>query len=55
VLDEAHHMLPETWGHTGAALPRWVSETIIVTVHPGHLVFGRTFCRNTHVRSSTSS
>lgn len=37
VLDEAHHMLPETWGHTGSALPRHISETIFVTVHPSHL------------------
>ena len=37
VLDEAHHMLPETWGHTAAALPRKLGETILVTVHPGHV------------------
>jgi hypothetical protein len=37
VLDEAHHMLPDTWGHTGAALPRKVAETILVTVHPEHV------------------
>jgi hypothetical protein len=37
VLDEAHHMLPETWGHTGSALPRSVSESIFVTVHPSHV------------------
>lgn len=37
VLDEAHHMLPDTWGHTAAALPRTLSETILVTVHPSHV------------------
>lgn len=37
VLDEAHHMLPDTWGHTAVALPRKLGETIIVTVHPGHV------------------
>jgi hypothetical protein len=37
VLDEAHHMLPETWGHTGSALPHRISETIFVTVHPSHI------------------
>jgi hydroxymethylpyrimidine pyrophosphatase-like HAD family hydrolase len=37
VLDEAHHMLPDTWGHTGSALPRKLAETILVTVHPDHL------------------
>lgn len=37
VLDEAHHMLPDTWGHTAAALPRKLGETILVTVHPGHV------------------
>ncbi|MBL8538738.1 MAG: HAD family hydrolase [Betaproteobacteria bacterium] len=37
VLDEAHHMLPDTWGHTAVALPRKLGETILVTVHPGHV------------------
>jgi hydroxymethylpyrimidine pyrophosphatase-like HAD family hydrolase len=37
VLDEAHHMLPDTWGHTGSALPRKLAETILVTVHPDHV------------------
>jgi hypothetical protein len=35
VLDEAHHMLPSTWGHTGSALP--LTETILITVHPAHV------------------
>ena len=37
VLDEAHHMLPDTWGHTGSALPHRLGETILVTVHPDHV------------------
>jgi len=37
VLDEAHHMLPHTWGHAGSALPREIGELILVTVHPGHV------------------
>ena len=37
VLDEAHHMLPDTWGHAGAVLPLKLHETILITVHPGHV------------------
>jgi hypothetical protein len=37
VLDEAHHMLPQSWGHAGSTLPRRVGETILVTVHPDHV------------------
>ncbi|MCG3200447.1 MAG: HMP-PP phosphatase [Gammaproteobacteria bacterium] len=37
VLDEAHHMLPQTWGHIASALPRRLGETILVTVHPDHV------------------
>lgn len=37
VLDEAHHMLPSTWGHTASTLPRRLGETILVTVHPDHI------------------
>jgi hydroxymethylpyrimidine pyrophosphatase-like HAD family hydrolase len=37
VLDEAHHMLPDTWGHTGSALPQQLGETLLVTVHPEHV------------------
>ena len=37
VLDEAHHMLPNTWGHTGLALPQQLGETLLVTVHPDHV------------------
>lgn len=38
VLDEAHHMLPGTWGHATAVLPMRLHETILVTVHPDHVV-----------------
>lgn len=37
VLDEAHHMLPDTWGHAGSALPQRLGETILVTVHADHV------------------
>lgn len=37
LLDEAHHMLPDTWGHSGNSLPRVLGETILVTVHPDHI------------------
>lgn len=37
VLDEAHHLLPDTWGHTGSALPQRMGETLLVTVHPDHI------------------
>jgi HAD superfamily hydrolase (TIGR01484 family) len=37
VLDEAHHMLPPRWGLTAATLPRKLTETILVTVHPERL------------------
>lgn len=37
VLDEAHHMLPQTWGHAAATFPRKLGETILVTVHPEHV------------------
>ena len=37
VLDEAHHMLPQPWGHVGSMLPQRLGETILVTVHPDHL------------------
>jgi len=34
LIDEAHHLLPEPWGH----VPERFNETILVTVHPGRLV-----------------
>jgi hypothetical protein len=37
VLDEAHHMLPQVWGHVSQTFPRKLGETILVTVHPDHL------------------
>lgn len=37
VLDEAHHMLPQTWGHASSVLPSKLGETILVTVHPDHV------------------
>jgi hypothetical protein len=37
VVDEAHHMLPDTWGHGAAVLPQQLHETILVTVHPDHI------------------
>ncbi|MHB1402416.1 MAG: HAD family hydrolase [Thiobacillus sp.] len=37
VVDEAHHMLPSTWGHAASVLPQQLHETILVTVHPDHV------------------
>jgi HAD superfamily hydrolase (TIGR01484 family) len=37
VLDEAHHMLPESWGHVASVLPAKLGEAILVTVHPDHV------------------
>lgn len=37
VLDEAHHMLPDTWGHAASTLPQRLGETILLTVHPDHV------------------
>jgi HAD superfamily hydrolase (TIGR01484 family) len=33
VVDEAHHLLPDHWGHR----PQHLSETVFVTVHPDRL------------------
>jgi len=38
VVDEAHHLLPDTWGHAASVLPQRLHETILVTVHPDHVV-----------------
>ncbi|MCF6159513.1 MAG: DUF87 domain-containing protein [wastewater metagenome] len=38
VLDEAHHMLPDTWGHAESTLPQQLGEIILITVHPDHVV-----------------
>lgn len=37
VLDEAHHMLPKTWGPIALELPRQLGEVLLVTVHPEHV------------------
>jgi HAD superfamily hydrolase (TIGR01484 family) len=37
VLDEAHHMLPDSWGHVSSVLPQKLGEAILVTVHPDHV------------------
>lgn len=37
VLDEAHHMLPDTWGHAHSTVPQRLGEILFVTVHPDHV------------------
>ncbi|MCW8935552.1 MAG: HAD family hydrolase [Gammaproteobacteria bacterium] len=37
IADEAHHMLPASWGHAAAVLPQKLHETILLTVHPDHV------------------
>ncbi|MEO8051444.1 MAG: HAD family hydrolase [Acidobacteriota bacterium] len=37
VIDEAHHLMPGTWGTTPVPTPTMLNETILVTVHPDHL------------------
>ena len=37
IADEAHHMLPASWGHAASVLPQQLHETILVTVHPDHV------------------
>ncbi|WP_300779399.1 HAD-IIB family hydrolase [Enhydrobacter sp.] len=37
VLDEAHHLLPATWGHARHSLPQKLGETLLITVHPSHV------------------
>jgi hypothetical protein len=37
VVDEAHHLLPDTWGHATAVLPLKLQKTILVTVHANHI------------------
>jgi hypothetical protein len=37
VIDEAHHLLPATWGHAALSLPQGLGETLLVTVHPNNL------------------
>src|SRR5438270_1308909 len=37
VIDEAHHLLPDTWQPAPVAIPQQLYSTIFVTVHPGHV------------------
>jgi phosphoglycolate phosphatase (TIGR01487 family) len=37
VLEEAHHLLPATWGHATLSLPQRLGETLLITVHPDHV------------------
>jgi HAD superfamily hydrolase (TIGR01484 family) len=37
VLEEAHHLLPATWGHAALALPQRLGETLLLTVRPDHV------------------
>ncbi len=38
LVDEAHHVLPATWGPAASVLPLELRETVLVTVHPEHVV-----------------
>ena len=37
LIDEAHHLMPGSWGTVPLASPVELGETILVTVHPDHL------------------
>ena len=37
IVDEAHHLLPASWGHAASVLPLQLHETLLVTVHPDHV------------------
>lgn len=37
VIDEAHHLLPDTWQPAPIAIPQQLYSTIFVTVHPDHV------------------
>jgi HAD superfamily hydrolase (TIGR01484 family) len=37
VIDEAHHLLPESWHATEAVLPALANNVVFVTVHPDHV------------------
>jgi hydroxymethylpyrimidine pyrophosphatase-like HAD family hydrolase len=37
VVDEAHHLLPDTWDKTGLTLPLDMQGLLLVTVHPEHV------------------
>ena len=34
VVDEAHHLLPASWGKADVSLPQALSSTLLITVHP---------------------
>jgi phosphoglycolate phosphatase (TIGR01487 family) len=38
ILDEAHHLLPSTWSHASNPLPQALETTILITVHPEHVL-----------------
>jgi HAD superfamily hydrolase (TIGR01484 family) len=37
IVDEAHHLLPDSWDKTGITLPRDVHGLMLITVHPEHV------------------
>jgi HAD superfamily hydrolase (TIGR01484 family) len=37
IIDEAHHVLPSNWAPSSPELARQLSNTILITVHPGHV------------------
>ncbi len=34
VVDEAHHLLPSSWGQVDVTLPQALTSTLLITVHP---------------------
>jgi len=37
IIDEAHHMLPESWHPVDVTVPQVLDSTILITVHPEHV------------------
>jgi len=37
VIDEAHHLMPESWSPASSTVPQTLGGTILVTVHPDHV------------------
>lgn len=37
LIDEVHHLLPTDWSFASGLLPQRLGETIMITVHPGHV------------------
>jgi hydroxymethylpyrimidine pyrophosphatase-like HAD family hydrolase len=37
IIDEAHHMLPESWHPIDVTVPQLLDSTILITVHPEHV------------------